>query len=84
VDLKDYSIKQSDLVEKLRVSPGTIDNWVQSGELIAIDVRRHGAKRASWRFNEQDLESFLSKRSNQPEQMGSKLNKLPKIIEQHV
>ncbi|WP_461506491.1 helix-turn-helix domain-containing protein [Rhodopirellula baltica] len=63
-----YDLVVSDVVELLRVSPNTVNSWIDTRELLAIDVRKKGAMRASWRIRSSDLEAFIQDRCNRPDQ----------------
>ena len=55
-----FSVK--DVAELLKVGPVTVRNWVKSGDLRAVDVGRE------WRIAPKDLEAFLQRHTNRPEE----------------
>jgi excisionase family DNA binding protein len=60
-----FSVK--DVAELLKVGQVTVRNWVKSGDLRAVDVGRE------WRIAPKDLEAFLQRHTNRPEE-GSALS----------
>lgn len=65
---------------QLKVSTYTVDNWIESGELEAVDVRRYGSKRPKWRITEDALAVFLEKRSNFTVTKQRRVAKIPQLI----
>jgi len=59
------TLKISEIVERLRVTPHTVGAWIQAGDLEAIDVSRSG-KKASWRVTEEALAAFIAARTRGP------------------
>lgn len=53
----------------IRVSRDTVERWVRTGQLEAVDVSRTtrpGARRASWRISSRSLAAFLDQRATRP------------------
>lgn len=53
---------KTQIAERLKVSPQTVQSWITSGELVACDVRRAGGIRAQWRITQASLDSFIERR----------------------
>jgi len=69
LDLEVIKVKfltKTEIADTLRVSTQTVNNWIASGILKAVDVRREGSRRPMYRVKESDLESFLSNRISNP------------------
>jgi hypothetical protein len=46
------------------VSLAQVYGWLDDGELEAIDVRSKDAKQPDWRFRQDAVDAFLTRRSN--------------------
>ena len=57
-------LTKTEIAQRLLVSIATVDSWIETGELVATDVRRRGSARPRWRIAEEDLDSFLRSRRN--------------------
>lgn len=53
-----------DIEDRYQVRQHTVLGWIRSGELKAINVRRSGSKRPSWRITEEALQEFEERRVN--------------------
>ncbi len=52
-----------EVAERLRVSPRTVLDWLQTGQLRGY---RPGGTRVGWRVSERDLQAFLDSTANRP------------------
>ena len=59
-------LTKTEIADSLRVSTQTVNSWISSGNLKAVDVRRDGSTRPMYRINQKDLEDFLSGRDAKP------------------
>jgi len=76
------SIQQ--IADWLTVSRDTVERWVNTGQLRAVDVSaRPGRGRPSWRVNRESLDSFLATRANREQPTGktSRRRKRSNVIE---
>lgn len=55
-------LKVHEVARKMRVNRRTVQSWIDSGQLPAIDVRPDGAQRAMWRVHHADLHQFTKSR----------------------
>ena len=58
-----------EVAELARVSRDTVERWVHTGQLEAVDVSRAahpGGHRAAWRISSRSLALFLQHRANRP------------------
>lgn len=63
--MKIYSIKE--VAEKYVVSNSTVEHWIHTGQLRAVNVGRDaGKKRARWRISESALAAFEETRAAHP------------------
>lgn len=60
--MKPELLKVEQVAERLQVNRRTVQSWIDSGDLPAIDVRPTGASRALWRIEAADLMAFTMKR----------------------
>lgn len=51
--------------EEISTSPDRIVDLINAGELLAIDIRGPGSKRATWRISRDAWEDFLRRRQSQ-------------------
>ena len=51
------------IAKDLSVSRDTVNKWITSGELRAMDLGANG--RRKWHIKDEDLQAFLASRSNQ-------------------
>jgi hypothetical protein len=58
-------LKVDDVATSMRVNRRTVQSWIDSGELIATDVRPHGAQRAMWRIEPIELMKFVYRRKSE-------------------
>jgi excisionase family DNA binding protein len=58
-------LKVEEIALRMRVNRRTVQTWIDSGELPAIDVRPEGAKRAMWRVQPSDLMQFAQDRKSE-------------------
>ncbi len=57
----------SEIAERLKVQPLTVRRWLNSGDLVGIQL----GDRAGWRITEDDLRAFLdSRKRRQDPDMG--------------
>lgn len=56
--------KVEEIAARLRVNRRTVQSWIDSKELTAIDVRPEGAQRAMWRIKPEDLLRFVQDRKS--------------------
>ena len=52
-----------DVIERTRTSRGTVESWIESGQLEAFDVSRSGSSRKRYRVEEAALERFVGSRA---------------------
>lgn len=57
-------LKVEEIALRMRVNRRTVQTWIDSKELLAIDVRPEGAKRAMWRVQPSDLMQFAQDRKS--------------------
>lgn len=62
--MSDELLKVEECAVKLRVNRRTIQSWIDSKELSAIDVRPSGAARSMWRVKPEDLLKFAQNRKS--------------------
>lgn len=56
------------LAKQLGTSPDRVVDLIHSGELLAIDIRGPGSRRATWRISRESIDDFVRRRaSKQPE-----------------
>lgn len=55
-------LKVDEVATRLQVNRRTVQTWIDSGELLAVDVRPHKAERAMWRIQPADLLRFAQMR----------------------
>ena len=58
-----------DIADLLRVSRDTVERWIHTGQLRAVDVssdKARSGRRTSWRISTNSLERFLEARANRP------------------
>lgn len=60
--MSDELLKVDDVASRMRVNRRTVQSWIDSKELPAIDVRPDGAQRAMWRIKPDDLLKFAQAR----------------------
>ena len=63
--MSDKLLKVDDVATSMRVNRRTVQSWIDSGELIATDVRPHGAQRAMWRIEPIELMKFVYRRKSE-------------------
>lgn len=63
-------LKVDQVAEKLMVNRRTVQSWIDSGQLPAIDTRPAGAARAMWRIDPADLLRFVQQRKVNGERIG--------------
>jgi excisionase family DNA binding protein len=56
-------LKVDEVADRMRVNRRTVQSWIDSGKLPAIDLRPSGAQRAIWRVEVEDLLKFVQERS---------------------
>ena len=67
IELKCQFLTPPGAAKYLGVSHQKILDWIDSGELRAVNVAaRHGG-RPRWRIAEEDLKAFMDRRSSSPE-----------------
>lgn len=68
IRIRAYSV--AEVAERHDVKPHLVLQWIQSGELRAIDVRAKtiGSKRPRWKILPEDLLAFEDRRASKPEQ----------------
>lgn len=52
------------IAKRLGVSIETVNNWINSASLRAVDVSRSGSRNPRWRVTEESLSDFLESRSS--------------------
>jgi len=57
-------LKVDEIAARMRVNRRTVQTWIESKELSAIDVRPEGAQRAMWRVQPADLLAFAQARKS--------------------
>lgn len=55
-------LKVEQVAERMQVNRRTVQSWIDSGQLAAVDVRPAGADRAMWRVDVTDLLTFAQAR----------------------
>jgi excisionase family DNA binding protein len=53
----------SNVCQRCGVSREVVTKWINSGELVAVNVASNKNGNRRWRIQEEDLESFLKSRS---------------------
>lgn len=53
------------VAEYLCTSIDRVLDAIHNGDLIAVDIRTRGAKRATWRISQEALDTYLAARSTQ-------------------
>jgi helix-turn-helix protein len=54
------------IAERLSVTTPDVLRFINSGELVAVNVASPGARAKRWRIDPADLEAFLLRRRSQP------------------
>ena len=62
--MKNDMLKVDEVADKMRVNRRTVQTWIDSGELAAVDVRPDQARRAMWRVQPIDLLNFAQARKS--------------------
>ena len=62
--MKNDMLKVEEVAGKMRVNRRTVQTWIDSGELAAVDVRPDKAQRAMWRVQPIDLLRFAQARKS--------------------
>ena len=62
--MKNDMLKVDEVASKMRVNRRTVQTWIDSGELAAVDVRPDQAQRAMWRVQPIDLLKFAQARKS--------------------
>lgn len=60
--MEEKLLKVDDVAKRLQVNRRTVQTWIDSGELVAVDVRPDKARRAMWRIQPTDLLRFAQQR----------------------
>jgi excisionase family DNA binding protein len=55
-------LKVDEVAARLRVNRRTVQGWIESKQLAAIDLRPEGAQRSMWRIKPSDLLKFVQAR----------------------
>lgn len=55
-------LKVEQVADRMQVNRRTVQSWIDSGQLVAVDVRPAGADRAMWRVDVTDLLTFAQTR----------------------
>jgi len=64
-------LKVDEVASRMRVNRRTVQTWIDSGELEAIDVRPDGAQRSMWRVQPADLLRFAQRRKSAERKAGA-------------
>lgn len=62
--MKPEMLKVEEVATRMRVNRRTVQSWIDSGELAAVDVRPDKAQRAMWRVQPADLLKFAQARKS--------------------
>lgn len=62
--MDDELLKVEEVAERMRVNRRTVQSWIDSKQLPAIDCRPSGAQRALWRVRPEDLLRFAQQRKS--------------------
>lgn len=62
--MTDQHLTVNEVAERLSCPRKSVESWIKSGELAAIDVACSGAVRSQWRIDEADLFDFCERRRN--------------------
>lgn len=62
--MSDELLKVEEVAIRLRVNRRTVQSWIDSKQLPAIDLRPEGAQRALWRVRPEDLLKFAQARKS--------------------
>jgi hypothetical protein len=54
------------IARRLGVKPSKVNGWVNSGELVGIDVSERRSNRPRWRISPESFAAFLAARSSRP------------------
>lgn len=57
-------LKVEEVAKRMQVNRRTVQTWIASGELAAVDVRPDKAQRALWRIQPADLLAFAQRRKS--------------------
>lgn len=66
--MSDQLLKVEEVAERMQVNRRTVQTWIDSGQLPAVDVRPAGAERAMWRVELEDLLKFAQQRKLKAEE----------------
>lgn len=64
VHLKPNLLKIEEVAKRMQVNRRTVQSWIDSGELAAVDLRPDKAQRALWRIQPGDLLVFAQRRKS--------------------
>lgn len=59
-------VTPSEIAERFACKPETVVGWIKSGELLAIDIARHGSMKPRYRVSPEALATFELVRSVVP------------------
>lgn len=62
--MKPEMLKVEEVATRMQVNRRTVQSWIDSGELAAVDVRPDKAQRAMWRVQPADLLRFAQARKS--------------------
>ena len=62
--MKPEMLKVEEVATRMQVNRRTVQSWIDSGELAAVDVRPDKAQRAMWRVQPADLLKFAQARKS--------------------
>jgi len=56
-------LKTADVAQELGVKPDKIRAWINSGELVAVDISEFRGQRPRYRIAREELNAFLERRA---------------------
>lgn len=68
--MSDALLKVEEVAARMRVNRRTVQSWIDSLQLPAIDVRPNGAQRSMWRIKPEDLMKFVQDRKSCEKETG--------------
>ena len=76
------SLTPPEIAERYRISPDKVRQWIESGQLRAVDVSvKPGTGRPRWRIHPADLIAFESSRTATPPVKPQRRRKPANVVE---
>ena len=70
-------LKVEQVADRMQVNRRTVQSWIDSGELVVVDVRPAGAQRAAYRIEAEELLLFAQRRKLRKSRLPSSSDPVP-------